>query len=93
VKAITFPVRSRSVLGFGQKGDRDPGTAVEKSVAKLDTNGRYLAFSRGGGSACRKSVHAKNTRGAALHFDLKLKQRQIASDTRLRHLYHEVGKK
>jgi integrase len=40
VKAITFPVRSRSVLGFGRKGDRNPGTAVEKSVATLDIKQR-----------------------------------------------------
>ena len=46
VKAITFPVRSRSVLGFGRKGDRNPGTAVEKSVATLDTKSRYLASER-----------------------------------------------
>jgi hypothetical protein len=28
LKAITFPERSQSVLGFGRKGDRNAGTAL-----------------------------------------------------------------
>jgi hypothetical protein len=34
------------VLGFGRKSDRNPGIAVEKFVATLDTNSRYLASER-----------------------------------------------
>ena len=44
VKAITVPVRSRSMIGLDRKGDRHAGTAVEKSVATLDTNSRLLCL-------------------------------------------------
>jgi hypothetical protein len=34
------------MIGLDRKGDRHAGTAVEKSVATLDTNGRYFASER-----------------------------------------------
>jgi hypothetical protein len=46
VKAITVPVRSRSMIALDRKGERHAEIAMEKSVATLDTNSRYFASER-----------------------------------------------
>jgi hypothetical protein len=89
VKAITLPVRSRSVLGFGRKGDRNPGTAVEKCVATLDTNSRYLASPEEMEVPAERVSMRKTHEVLRLHFDLKLKPRQFARSANLSQSTHE----
>jgi hypothetical protein len=83
VMSSTLPVRSRSVLGFSRKGDRNPGTAVEKSLATLDTNSRYFTSPEEVEVPAERVSMRKTHEVLRLHFDLKLKQGQIARSANL----------
>ena len=58
VKAITFPGRRRSVLGFGRKGDRNPGQAAEKRLHKRPT-----PRMRSGGRMCKRPPNPSTGKG------------------------------
>jgi hypothetical protein len=70
------------MIGLDRKGDRHAGTAVEKSGATLDTNTRYFASERRWKCLQKECPCEKHTRSSS-HFDLKLKQRQIARSANL----------